>query len=310
MTTIAGAPEVVASDRDETSMVRRAHRVRPQPVASTALCAMMSVMLSFALPVAAAELERTGGPFVPTPKIVVDEMLRAGSVGADDFVIDLGSGDGIIVLTAARERKASGMGFDIDPELVKHSNAEAKRLGIADRASFVVQDVFKADLSKASVITLYLLPSMMTNLRSKIYLEARPGTRVVSHDYTFEEWQPDDEIVLDVPEKANINGVPQATINLWIVPAKVAGRWRVELDRGEAYEVTLRQNYQVLDGSANVKGKVLTMSAGRLRGEDVTFAFNDGSVRRQFKGTASGDSMRGSVELGGGRSERWTAKRS
>jgi hypothetical protein len=288
-------------------MPRRMHR---QSLSSSALWVLVSCVLSFVSSGTAAELERTGGPYVPTPKVVVDEMLRVGSVGANDFVIDLGSGDGIIVLTAARERKASGMGFDIDPDLVKQSNAEAKRLGIADRASFVVQDVFKADLSKASVITLYLLPSMMTNLRSKIYLEARPGTRVVSHDYTFEEWQPDDEIVLDVPEKANINGVPQATINLWIVPAKVAGRWRVELDSGEAYEVTLRQNYQVLEGTANLKGKVLDMSAGRVRGEDVTFVFNDGSMRRQFKGTASPDSLRGTVELGGGRIVRWTGKRS
>ena len=290
-------------------MSRISRRVHMQSLSSAALGVLLSFVLSF-VSATAAELERTGGPFVPTPKVVVDEMLRMGKVDADDFVIDLGSGDGIIVLTAARERKARGMGFDIDPELVKQSNAEAKRLGISDRASFAVQDVFKADLSKASVITLYLLPSMMTNLRSKIYLEPRPGTRIVSHDYTFEEWQPDDEIVLDVPEKAKINGVPQATINLWIVPAKVAGRWHVELDNGEMYDVTLRQNYQLLDGTANLKGKVLNMSAGRVRGEEVTFALNDGAVRRQFKGTATADGMQGTIDLGGGRIARWTGKRS
>jgi hypothetical protein len=290
-------------------MSRISRRVRRQSLFPAALWAFVSFMLSFGSVGSAAELERSGGPFVPTPKIVVDEMLRMGKVGADDFVIDLGSGDGIIVLTAAREHKARGMGFDIDPELVKYSNAEAKRLGISDRVSFAVQDVFKADLSKASVITLYLLPSMMTNLRSKIYFEPRPGTRIVSHDYTFEEWQPDDEIVLDVPEKEKINGVPRATINLWIVPAKVAGRWRVELDGGEMYDVTLRQNYQLLDGTANLHGKALNMGSGRVRGDEVTFALNDGGVRRQFKGTATEDGMQGTVELGGGRSGRWTAKR-
>jgi hypothetical protein len=255
------------------------------------------------------ELERTGGPYVPTPKIVVDEMLRMGKVGAKDFVIDLGSGDGVIVLTAAREHKARGMGVDIDPELVKQSNAEAKRLGIADRASFQVQDVFKTDLSKASVITLYLLPSMMVNLRSKIYLEPKPGTRVVSHDYNFDEWHPDEQIVLDVPEKEKVNGVPKATINVWIVPAKVAGRWQVQLDAGDAYDLTLKQAYQMLDGSAITQGKTLKMTVGRMRGEEITFTLSEGSVRRQFRGVVSAEAMQGTVDLGGGRSSRWTARR-
>jgi hypothetical protein len=255
------------------------------------------------------EPERTGGPYVPTPKIVVDEMLRMGKVGAKDFVMDLGSGDGIIVLTAARELKARGMGLDIDPELVKQSNAEAKRLGIADRASFQVQDVFKADLSKASVITLYLLPSMMMNLRSKIFLEPRPGTRVVSHDYNFDEWQPDDQIVLDVPEKEKVNGVPKATINLWIVPGKVGGRWNVQVEGGEQYELALRQAYQVLDGTATAQGKSVKMTGGRMRGEEISFTLMDGSTRRHFRGTIAGDAMQGTLELGGGRTGRWSAKR-
>ena len=255
------------------------------------------------------EPERTGGPYVPTPKVVVDEMLRMGKVGAKDFVIDLGSGDGIIVLTAAQEHKARGIGVDIDPELVKQSNAEAKRLGIADRASFQVQDVFKTDLSKASVITLYLLPSMMMNLRSKIYLEPKPGTRVVSHDYNFDEWQPDEQIVLDVPEKEKVNGVPKATINLWIVPAKVAGRWHVQLDGGEAYDVTLKQSYQLLDGAASTQGKSLKIASGRVRGEEIVFTLSDGSARRQFRGRVSGDGIQGTADLGAGRSSRWTARR-
>src|SRR5687768_16559482 len=204
------------------------------------------------------ELERTGGPYVPTPQVVVEQMLRMAKVGAKDFVVDLGSGDGVIVLTAARELKARGYGVDIDPELVKLSNAEAKRLGIAERAAFHVQDVFKADLSKATVITLYLLPGMMVNLRSKLFLEPRPGTRIVSHDYNFDEWQPDDSTILDVPEKEKINGVPKATIMLWIVPAKVGGRWHVQIDGGDQYELNLRQQYQHLKGSsANAGGRTL-----------------------------------------------------
>ena len=255
------------------------------------------------------ELERTGGPYVPTPQVVVDEMLRMGNVGPKDFVVDLGSGDGVIVLTAAKERKARGYGVDIDPELVTRSNAEAKRLGVADRAAFHVQDVFKADLSKATVITLYLLPGMMVNLRSKLFLEPRPGTRIVSHDYNFDDWHPDDTVVLDVPEKEKVNGVPKATIMLWIVPAKVSGRWQMQVEGGDQYELNLKQQYQVLAGSASAQGKALGLSSTALRGEAIRFTLNESGARRQFKGAVAGDGMQGTVDLGGGRSARWSAKR-
>jgi hypothetical protein len=255
------------------------------------------------------ELERTGGPYVPTPQVVVDAMLRVADVGPRDYVIDLGSGDGVIVLTAASQLKASGHGVDIDPALVKQSNAEAKRLGIAERASFRVEDVFKADLSRASVITLYLLPSMMMNLRGKIYLEAKPGTRVVSHDYTFDDWYPDDQLTLDVPEKEKINGVPRAIILLWIVPAKVQGKWQVQVDGGERYDVNLRQRYQNISGSAEAPGKPVKLTYSTLRGEDIRFTVVDGASRRNFKGTASGDAMQGTVDIGGGRAAKWSAKR-
>ena len=255
------------------------------------------------------ELERTGGPYVPTPQIVVEQMLRMANVGPQDFVVDLGSGDGVIVLTAARQHKARGFGVDIDPLLVSQSNAEARKLGIDDRASFMVQDVFKTDLSRASVITLYLLPSMMVNLRPKIFLEARPGTRVVSHDYSFDDWRPDDQIVLDVPEKEKVNGVPRATIFLWVVPAKVSGRWQMQVEGGDEYDLTLRQSYQSLDGSANARGRQAKLSYAALRGAEIDFALGDGSARRHFKGKVSGDAMQGSVDLGGGRTGRWTAKR-
>jgi hypothetical protein len=274
------------------------------------LIAVMTAMCSIPACAAEKEPERTGGPYVPTPKIVVDQMLAMANVGPKDFVIDLGSGDGVIVLTAARQFNARGYGVDIDPELVRQSNAEAKRSGVADKVAFHVQDVFKADLSKATVITLYLLPSMMVNLRSKIFLEAQPGTRVVSHDYNFDEWRPDDQIVLDVPEKEKINGVPKATILLWIVPAKVAGSWQVQLDSGEKYEVALRQNYQVVNGTAtSAEGAASKLGQIAVRGREITFALGEGNARRQFRGTVSGESMQGNVSLGGGRSARWTAKR-
>jgi hypothetical protein len=259
------------------------------------------------------DAKRTGGPYVPTPQVVVDEMLRIGKVGAGDYLVDLGSGDGIIVLTAATRLKARGFGVDIDPELVKLANAEAKKRGVADRASFHVQDVFKADLSKATVVTLYLLPGMMVNLRPKILAELRPGTRVVSHDYHFDDWMPDDQFTWDVPEKEKVNGVPRATVYLWYVPARVAGRWQVRLSSpGEGtYELDLRQTYQNIDGTVTgggLKGSKLTQS--RLHADEISFAFAAGSDRHLFRGRVNGETMEGMVRIAGGKgTARWTATR-
>jgi hypothetical protein len=255
------------------------------------------------------EPDRSGGPYVPTPQVVVDAMLGMANVGPKDYVIDLGSGDGVIVLTAASQLKAAGHGVEIDPVLVKLSNDTAKKLGVEDRASFRVEDVFKADLTRASVITLYLLPSMMLNLRGKIYLEAKPGTRIVSHDYSFDDWQPDDQLTIDVPEKEKINGVPRASILLWIVPAKVQGKWQVQVEGGERYDVSLRQRYQNLSGNVEASGKPLKLATSTLRGDEIRFTVADGAVRRSFRGTASGEGMQGTVDLGGGKTAKWTAKR-
>ena len=279
-----------------------------------ALIALGALPLARIAAAADIELQRTGGPYVPTPQIVVDEMLRMGRVGADDFVVDLGSGDGIIVLTAATRLKARGFGVDIDPELVQLSNSEAKKRGVADRASFHVMDVFKADISKATVVTLYLLPGMMTDLRDKIFSELKPGTRVVSHDYHFgDDWRPDDQYTWDVPEKEAVNGVPRATVYLWIVPARVAGRWRLRLaaPAAEQYDLTLKQSYQSLEGVVSGGGsKGVRLTQSNLQGETISFAFPAGTDRHRFRGRISGNTMEGTVELAGGKgAAKWTATR-
>jgi hypothetical protein len=272
--------------------------------------------LPFARIAAAVDIEqqRTGGPYVPTPQVVVDEMLRMGKVGPEDFVIDLGSGDGIIVLTAAQKLKARGFGVDIDPELVKLSNNEAKKRGVADRASFHVMDVHKTDLSKASVLTLYLLPGMMLELRQKIYSELKPGVRVVSHDYSFgEEWLPDEQYTWDVPEKEKVTGVARATVYVWIIPAKVAGRWRLELAAPAAsqYDLALKQTFKNLEGTAaSDGGKPVRLSHSRLLGEDLTFALPAAGDYHLFKGKVSGGKMEGTVQLAHGKGvAKWTAVR-
>ena len=167
----------------------------------------------------AAEVDRTGGPYVPTPPAGVEAMLKLADVGPKDFVVDLGSGDGRIVLTAATKFKARGMGVDIDPELVDQANATARKLGVADRAQFQVQDVLRADVSRATVMTLYLLPGMMTNLHKKLLAVLKPGTRIVSHDFTFEKWKPDRSTTVETPEKYDLTGWWTSDVHLWIVPA-------------------------------------------------------------------------------------------
>jgi phospholipid N-methyltransferase len=282
----------------------------------TAFAALLASAALGAAGAAAADLEakRTGGPYVPTPQVVVDEMLRVAGVGPEDFVMDLGSGDGVIVLTAAEKYKARGLGVDIDPELVRHSNLQAQRRRLADRVRFVVQDVFQADVSKASVVTLYLLPSMMTELRGKLYSELRPGARIVSHDYHFgEEWPPDFRQTWDVPEKEQVNGVPKATVYMWIVPARVGGRWRLRLDLGrtsERYEIALRQSYQRFEGAVEGLGRDAKIADGRLRGTEISFTLPTAGGAHRLAGRVAGDTMTGSAHLAGGKGlALWSATR-
>lgn len=256
------------------------------------------------------EYEREGGPYVPTPNVVVDQMLRMANVTERDHVIDLGSGDGVIVITAAHQRKASGYGVDIDEELVRKSNERAKNLGIDGRVRFEARDIFKTDVSKATVVTLYLLPEFMRRLRPKLFNELRPGTRIVSHDYHFEQWQHDAEIGFDVPEKEFISGVPRATLYLWIVPAKVAGNWTLRVDGDGDYGLALKQNYQNVEGAVDGRGRNgLTLMDPRISGSDITFAILNGGNRMRFTGRVNGDRMEGSVAIGNGKSLRWQAVR-
>ncbi len=257
------------------------------------------------------EHEREGGPYVPTPNVVVDQMLKMANVSARDHVIDLGSGDGVIVLTAAQQMKASGYGVDIDEELVRKSNERAKNLGIDGRVLFETRDIFKTDVSKATVVTLYLLPEFMRRLRPKLFDELRPGTRIVSHDYHFEQWQHDAEISFDVPEKEFISGVPRATLYLWVVPAKVAGKWAIRVDGDGEYDLALKQHYQNVEGKVDGRGRTdgLVLLDPRISGTDISFVVLQGNSRVRFTGRVSGDRMEGSAAFGNGKSLKWQAVR-
>src|SRR5262245_46184965 len=226
--------------------------------------------LALAVSVAAQEV-KDGGPYVPTPQTVVDAMLDLAKVGPRDFVVDLGSGDGRIVLTAAQKHKARGFGVDIDQELVHRANGSAQRLGLADRVHFVKQDVHAADLSKVTVLTLYLLPGMMTNLRPKLLKELRPGTRIVSHDFDFGDWKPDRTTEVETKEKYDIVGQWSSTIYLWIVPAPIEGTWRATLPGGGA-QLEIRQSFQRFDGKLTRNGRELSLLEGRIDGAAIRFS--------------------------------------
>ena len=256
------------------------------------------------------EHERAGGPYVPTPNLIVDQMLEMAKVTSKDHVIDLGSGDGIIVLTAARRFGSSGYGVDIDPELVQLSNQRARNMGFANRVRFETKDIFKADVSKATVVTLYLLPTMMRALLPKLFRELQPGTRIVSHDYHFDSWPHADAVTIDAPEKEMIIGIPQAVIYLWVVPAKVGGNWRLSVEGGDEQELALRQNYDGVNGNIARGATQARFTEMEVSGPEIRFVRDDGRQKQLFRGRVEGDRMTGTVELGVGKVVRWSAVRS
>src|SRR3954462_5346273 len=183
--------------------------------------------LLFVASAQAADLEpmKNAGPYVPSPQSVVADMLKIAEVGPTDYVIDLGSGDGRIVLTAAKVFGAQGFGVEIKDELVKKSNEAAKKEGIADRVRFLKQDLFKTDISPATVLTMYLLPDTVNLLKDKLLAELKPGTRIISHDYPLTGWIPEKYVQMDLDDKVQISGVTTTLIYMYVVPAKVAGSW-------------------------------------------------------------------------------------
>jgi len=249
------------------------------------------------------------GPYVPSPTSVVADMLTLADVGPKDFVIDLGSGDGRIVLTAAKVFGARGFGVDINEKLVKEANEAARLQGIGERASFVVQDLFKTDISKATVLTMYLLPNM---LKDKLLAELNPGTRVLSHDYPLHGWMPDDTRQFELQDKIAITGVTTTILYLYRVPAKIGGDWIARVPAAISRQpigLKLEMKRVVrLAGSARIAGKDVAIDDGIVRGERVQFQFYAGEQRYKFSGTATDKTMDGMVE-GGGVRAAWSAAR-
>ena len=258
----------------------------------------------------AQDLEKL--PFVPTPQIVVDEMLKMAGVTDKDFVVDLGSGDGRMIITAARSFKANGLGVDIDAKLVDLATSHARNEAVGDRAKFIEQDMFKADISKATVVTLYVLPDFMEKLRPKLLRELKPGARIVAHDYYMSEWSPDRFAEMNVPEKKAANGTEKAYLYLWTVPATVQGDWRINWDFGDGKPqlivLAFNQRYQMINASAASKDGEMKIANATLKGDDIDFFLTVGANNYRFTGKVQGDRMSGNAVTGaGGRPIPWSA---
>jgi len=253
-------------------------------------------------------------PYVNTPMEIVERMLRMAEVKSGDYVIDLGSGDGRIVIEAAK-RGARGLGVDYDPRLVKVASGNARRAGVGDRARFETRDIFDTDLSRASVITMYLLPDFNAKLLPRL-LRLKPGTRIVSHDGGIGDWPPDERLEMRAPEKTvGIGGLSR--VELWIVPADAHGVWSSDLgEHGGPWRFNIAQKFQVLDVHAAAQGRDLLVRASRLRGKEiklvVTGVVNDHAWHHLFTGTLRGERIDGQVTVSDGNATKvhpWRATR-
>ena len=286
---------------------------------------LMRVVKAVLLPLAVAAVMtavhaadvRPSVPYVPTPQAVVDRMLAMGRVTAQDYLIDLGSGDGRIVVTAAKKFGTRGFGVDLNPVRISEANDNARRNNVADKVAFYQRDLFETDLSQATVITMYLLPRVNLALRPKL-LELKPGTRLVSHDFDMGDWKADEYVRMDAADKFSGAG-GDSDVYLWIVPARIAGAWRVQLPvagKLQTYEVTFEQQYQQISGVAQVNGRAVKIEIAKLRGDELTFSFvaevNGATVKHEFSGRASSNEMTGQASLSGSRMAarvEWTAER-
>ncbi len=218
----------------------------------------VALAIAFAMPATAMDEV----PFITTPDNVTLAMLQIAKVGTQDYVIDLGSGDGRIVITAARRFGANGLGIEIVPDLVAKSRANARAAGVEQKARFREQDLFQADLRPATVLTMYLLPEVNLQLRPRI-LTLTPGTRIVSHDWDMGDWKPDKTIVVAAPDKT-IGLEKSSKVHLWIVPARVEGTW-CGTGKMKGATMRLQQQFQAFGGEVVQDGKGTTFD-GMIEG--------------------------------------------
>ncbi len=243
--------------------------------------------------------------FVPTAMEVVRAMLSTAKVGKGDMVYDLGCGDGRIVITAIKKYGASGgVCVDIDPVRIKESRNNADTAGVASKMKFVNGDLFQTDLSPASVVTLYLLPMLNVRLRPKLFRELKPGTRVVSNSFDMGDWKADS--TMSVKNEGGFSSYAY----YWMIPADVAGTWKVSGAPGGGYTVRLEQQYQQVKGTAEGNdARAITVEDAWIKGDSLGFTLRDGANQLRFGGTVQEEKMTGRVSGGERKAGAWTANR-
>jgi hypothetical protein len=236
--------------------------------------------------------------WVPTPDDVVDRMLAMAQVKPSDYVVDLGAGDGKIAIAAAKKFGARSLGIEYNPDMAKHAQGNAEKAGVADRVRILQGDIFATDFRSATVVTMYLLPALNLKLRPTI-LSMKPGTRVVSHSFTMDDWEPD--------ETSSVDG---RRMFFWLVPANVQGGWKISVADGDSFNVTLDQRYQKVEGSVNLGTVQGGLREARLSGANIAFAIVDAAgAYRSFTGRVDGKAMEGTVRTDTGAEARWTAEK-
>jgi hypothetical protein len=247
--------------------------------------------------------------YQPTPYEIVDRMLSMANVRKNDLVYDLGCGDGRLVVMAAKERGAKGVGVDLDPERIRESEENARKAGVADQVRFFQQDLFKTEIGKATVVMLYLWPEVNIRLRPKLFAELKPGTRVLSHNHDMGEWKPD-----------QYEEILKHRIYFWVIPANIAGSWTWPMKMGSGTtDATLRlnQSFQKITGTLTIENSTVPIISTKLRGSQLSLSAEpliDGKkVTIKLAGQAEGDALRGTIGIPGRAANiitTWNAKRS
>jgi SAM-dependent methyltransferase len=281
------------------------------------------------LSIGTAQYQKTDVPFVPTPDEVVMEMLKMANVDKDDVLYDLGCGDGRIVITAVKKFGCRGVGIDIDAQRIKESRENATKARITDKVKFIQEDLFKAEISEATVVTLYLLSEVNLRLRPKLFQELRPGTRVVSHEFSMGKWEPDVSSSVKTEKAPVIDFWDQNledywnthNVLFWIIPANVTGTWELtipDISVPKTLTLKLNQEFQQVKGKAfeGTSEIPLSIENGKIKGDKLHFTLEKKLRGRtqsmHLEGTAKDHIMKGTMKIEGnpGREEiRWKAKR-
>ena len=270
---------------------------RPAQVVARSLCLALALTgASILMPVALAHAESRPTldvPYIKTPDAVVQRMLELGKVGPDDYLIDLGSGDGRIPIAAAVKHGTRGLGVDLDPERTREAKEGAQAAGVSDKVEFRTENLFDTDLSEASVITMYLFPEINLRLRP-LYLKLKPGTRIVSHAFHMDEWTPD---VFEVVEGRDVF--------LWTVPAQIEGLWRVDLPNNRGFALRVWQQFNRVQATAvTIDEHSIPVMDMSIRGSELRYTLNTLEGKLDFTGSTDGHEMKGKSSAGD-----WTARR-